>query len=331
MMNKRYLSFSIILLAIFLFPPIVGQFNMYAVHIASLIGIYLLLCIGLNITVGYAGFLDLGFMAFYAIGAYTAALLSVKGISFWLILPVAMVTGGLVRYLLGLPLLKLRGDYLAIVTLAFGEIVRLFANNAASITNGPKGLPAVGQKMTEIHFFALTLSATTHFYYLIYFFVVMAIIVSYRLEHSRLGRAFVAIREDELAAELSGVSVPRIKSVAFVTSGIFGALAGAIYVHWIGFISPEMFTFWESVFLVAMLVIGGMGNITGVIVGVFLLVGLPELLRGMLGTKFVDYRMLVFGAIMVVVIIFRPQGLLPSKRRARELHLAENETEKNNE
>lgn len=323
----RFKSISAIILTIVLFPLIVGQWNTYAVHIASLIGIYLILCIGLNITVGYAGFLDLGFMAFYAIGAYTAALLSVKGVSFWLILPAAMFTGGLVRYLLGLPLLKLRGDYLAIVTLAFGEIVRLFANNADSITNGPKGLPAVGQKMLEIRFFSFVLRNTAHFYYLIYFFVLIAVIVSYRLEHSRLGRAFVAIREDELAAELSGLSVPRIKSVAFVASGIFGAVAGAIYVHWIGFISPEMFTFWESVFLVAMIVIGGMGNIAGVITGVFLLVGLPELLRNVLGTRFVDYRMLVFGAIMVAVIIFRPQGLLPSKCRARELHLAENETE----
>ena len=155
---------------------------------------------------------------------------------------------------------------------------------------------------------------------MILFFLLCTLLISYRLEHSRTGRALVAIREDELAAKLSGINVPRVKSLAFVLSGMFGALAGAIYVHWIGFISPEMFTFWESVLLVAMLVIGGMGNIAGALLGVLLLVGVPELLRPVLGTRFVEYRMLIFGLIMIVVIIFRPEGLLPSKRRAAELH-----------
>jgi len=135
-----------------------------------------------------------------------------------------------------------------------------------------------------------------------------------------MGRALVAIREDELAAELTGINVARIKAIAFVISGMFGALAGDLYVHWIGFITPEQFTFWESVLLVSMIVLGGMGNIVGVLLGTVLLVGVPELLRATLGTRFVDYRMLLFGAVMIVVIIFRPQGLLPSKRRALELH-----------
>lgn len=294
--------------------------NYYIVHVAALIGIYCLLCVGLNITIGYTGLLDLGFMAFYAIGAYTAALLSSLGVSFWLSLPAAVLVGGCFRFVIGAPVLRLRGDYLAIVTLAFGEIVRLVLNNYDQLTNGPKGLPRVGETMARVNFFSLPIDTDLGFYYLILAFLVLALIVSYRLEHSRLGRALVAIREDELAAQLAGINVARTKGMAFVLSGMFGALAGAIYVHWIGFITPDMFTFWESVLLVSMIVVGGMGNIAGVLLGVLLLVGAPELLRSTLGTKFVDYRLLLFGAVMVLVIIFRPQGLLPSRRRALELH-----------
>jgi branched-chain amino acid transport system permease protein len=293
--------------------------NYYVIHVAALVGIYCILNLGLNITIGFTGLLDLGFMAFYAIGAYTAALLSIAGVSFWFILPLSMLVGGLVRFAIGAPVLRLRGDYLAIVTLAFGEITRLVANNLDSVTNGPKGLPGVGQKMTEISFFGLIFRDDIQFYYLIFFFVILSIIVTYRLEHSRMGRALVAIREDELAAELSGINVARVKMIAFTLSGMFGALAGAIYTHWIGFITPEMFTFWESVLLVSMIVVGGMGNISGVLLGTVLLVGVPEVLRSSLGTKFVDYRMLLFGITMILVIIFRPQGLLPSRRRTLEL------------
>ncbi|MEK7814156.1 MAG: branched-chain amino acid ABC transporter permease [Candidatus Desantisbacteria bacterium] len=311
----------IIILLLLIILPLIGYNcgNYYAIHVAGLVGIYCILCVGLNITVGYTGLLDLGFMAFCAIGAYTAALLSIKGIPFWITLPVSLLLGGFIRYLLGAPVLRLRGDYLAIVTIAFGEIVRLIANNFDWLTNGPKGLPRVGERIAEIQLFSLVFKNDLQFYYLILFFLIGTILISYRLEHSRIGRALVAIREDELAAGLSGIDVPQIKSIAFVLSGMFGALAGAIYVHWIGFISPEMFTFWESVLLVSMIVIGGMGNIAGAILGVFLLVGIPEILRPVLGTKFVDYRMLIFGLIMIVVIIFRPEGILKSKRRALEL------------
>jgi branched-chain amino acid transport system permease protein len=316
----RGLKIALLLLGLLILPWVVGPLSGYALHILCLIGIYAILCLGLNITIGYTGQLDLGFMAFYAIGAYTAALLATHGVSFWLILPLAMLAGGVIRFLLGLPLLKLRGDYLAIVTLAFGEIIRLVANNAIVLTNGPKGLPRVGEKFGDIFFFGIRCHETLHFYYIILAGIVLTALVSYRLEHSRLGRAFVAIREDELAAELSGIHVARVKSVAFVSSGMFGALSGAIYAHWIGFISPEMFTFWESIFLVAMIVLGGMGNIRGVLLGTVLLVGIPEILRSTLGTRFADYRMLVFGIVMVAIIIFRPQGLLPSRRRSLELH-----------
>jgi branched-chain amino acid transport system permease protein len=297
--------------------------NYYVVHVAGLVGIYCILCVGLNITIGYTGLLDLGFMAFYAIGAYTGALLSIAGLSFWLILPISVFVGGFVRFLIGAPVLRLRGDYLAIVTLAFGEITRLVANNWDTYTNGPKGLPRVGETMGRVNLFGLQLSQDIHFYYLILAFVAISILVSHRLEHSRIGRALVAIREDELAAELAGINVARTKATAFVISGMFGALAGTLFVHWIGFVTPEMFTFWESVLLVSMIVLGGMGNISGVLLGTVLLVGVPEALRATLGTRFVDYRMILFGMVMILVIIFRPQGLLPSKRRALELRPTE--------
>ncbi len=322
---RKYLLGAILILLVVVPPIVQATGNYYAIHVAGLVGIYGILCIGLNITIGYTGLLDLGFMAFYAIGAYTGALMSIAGISFWIILPVSVLVGGLFRFLIGAPVLRLRGDYLAIVTLAFGEIVRLVLNNFDLLSNGPKGLPRVGETIGKVRLFSLEFTDDIQFYYLILVFLLVAVLISYRLEHSRFGRALVAIREDELAAELTGINVARTKATAFVLSGMFGALAGAIYTHWIGFITPETFTFWESVLLVAMIVLGGMGNIVGVLLGVVLLVGVPEVLRASLGTRFVDYRMLLFGTIMILVIIFRPQGLLPSKRRSLELHPTEGE------
>lgn len=302
--------------------------NDYLLHVGGLVGIYALLCVALNITIGYTGLLDLGFMAFYAVGAYTGALLSTEGVSFWLIVPVAAVVGGLVRAGIGAPVLRLRGDYLAIVTLAFGEIVRLVLNNFDALTNGPKGLPRVGEEIAglPLGFTALQSTDKLGFYYLILGFLALAIMISYRLEHSRLGRALVAIREDELAAELAGIPVSWTKGVAFTVSGMMGAVGGAIYVHWVGFITPETFTFWESVLLVAMIVLGGIGHIGGVILGAVLLVGLPELLRSTLGSRFVDYRMLLFGFLMIATVIFRPEGILRSRRRKLELSTDAGET-----
>ncbi len=317
--TRLYIYGALLLLALVIPFVLHLSGNYYVVHVIGLVGVYCILALGLNITIGYTGLLDLGFMAFYAIGAYAGALLSIAGWSFWLVLPAAMIIGALARYLVGAPVLKLRGDYLAIVTLAFGEITRLVLNNYDELSNGPKGLPRVGEKIGAVNLFGFQFTEDIHFYYLILAFVLLGIFVSYRMEHSRLGRALVAIREDELAAELTGINVARVKMIAFVTSGAFGALAGAIYVHWIGFITPEAFTFWESVLLVSMLVVGGMGNIGGVLLGVLLLVGIPEVLRATLGSKFVDYRMLLFGAAMILVIIFRPQGIIPSRRRSREL------------
>jgi branched-chain amino acid transport system permease protein len=319
---RKTISLTILLLLLLILPVILNEVgNYYAVRVIGLVGIYCILGVGLNITIGYTGLLDLGYIAFYAIGAYSAALFSIAGVPFWICIPLVALVGGVVRFGLGAPVLRLRGDYLAIVTLGFGEIVRLVLINLEPLTNGPKGLPRVNERIGEVNFFSFTLTENIHFYYLILFFLLIAIVISRRLEHSRLGRALVAIREDELAAMLSGVNVARTKAAAFVISGMIGAVAGAIYVYWNQFVSPESFTFWESVLLVSMLVVGGMGNIQGVLLGVVLLVAVPEVLRSSLGTQFVDYRMILFGFLMVIVIIFRPQGLLPSRRRALELQI----------
>ncbi|MEW6095254.1 MAG: branched-chain amino acid ABC transporter permease [bacterium] len=289
--------------------------NYYIVHIACLIGIYIILAIGLNIVIGFLGLLDLGYIAFYGIGAYTSMLLSIHyQIGFFPVLIITVIVVVFFRLLLGAPVLRLRGDYLAIVTLAFGEITRIFLNNCDVLTNGPKGLPRVGQEVLKPQLFFFTLSNDLHFYYLIGIFVVILIVLTRRIENSRIGRAFVAIREDEVAAEVMGIPTPNIKLIGFALSGVFAGCAGCIYTHWIGFVTPEVFTFWQSILLVCMVILGGMGSINGVILGVFLLVGIPELLREILGTKFVLYRMLIFGIIIVAIIILRPQGLIPSKR-----------------
>ncbi|MEW6608774.1 MAG: branched-chain amino acid ABC transporter permease [bacterium] len=320
MLNKRkMLEIALILIIIIIAYFLHIEQEFYSLHILSLMGIYVLLVLGLNMVIGNTGLLDLGFIAFYAIGAYSAALLSIKGLSFWIILPISILITGFFRFLLGKPLMRLRGDYLAIVTLGFGEITRLVLNNWDYLTNGPKGLPGVGERIQPIKLFTFTFTQELHYFYLILFFTVGSIFAIRRVERSKIGRAFVAIREDETAAEVSGINTSDIKLFSFVTSSIFAAIAGVIYVHWIGFVSPESFTFWESVFLVCMVVLGGMGNLLGIIFGVVLLVGTPEFLRVTLGGEFVLYRMLIFGLLMVILVIFRPQGIIPEKRRTLEL------------
>jgi len=320
MLNKRKIfEIAIILMIIIIAQILHLKEEFYSLHILSLMGIYILLALGLNMVIGNTGLLDLGFIAFYGIAAYSAGLLSIKGVSFWIILPSSILITGVFRFLLGKPLMRLRGDYLAIVTLGFGEITRLVLNNWDYLTNGPKGLPRVGEQIQPIKLFTFTFSEEIHYFYLILFFTVGSIFAIRRIERSKIGRAFVAIREDETAAEISGINTSFIKLFSFVSSSIFASIAGVIYVHWIGFISPESFTFWESVFLVCMVVLGGMGNLLGVIFGVVLLVGTPEFLRVTLGGEFVLYRMLIFGLLMVILVIFKPQGIIPEKRRALEL------------
>ncbi len=312
---KKFALISIAFIFLIAFPVVANHYEKYnLVHTAGIIGIYGILAIGLNFVVGYTGLLDLGFIAFYGIGAYTAAILNIRGVSFWVSLPVCACVGMFIRLLVGAPILRLRGDYLAIVTLGFGEITRIVLNNWDSLTNGPKGLPRVEEQMLPPKLFHFEFVDDIHFYYLILAALVLLILFSLRLYHSFVGRAWVSIREDELASELMGVNTTRYKLLAFTLSSIFASVAGCLFANWIAFVTPESFTFWESVLLVTIVVMGGLGNIWGVLLAVFLIEGVPEILRDALGTQFVDYRMLIFGILMVAFVIFRPKGILPERR-----------------
>jgi branched-chain amino acid transport system permease protein len=329
-MKRRYsllFTFSL-LLGVFGVGPYFLQATRgaFIIRIAGITGLYMLLALGLNLVVGFVGLLDLGFMAFYAIGAYTSALLAIHGWSFIPCTAAAVAVTMLVRLVVGFPALRLRGDYLAIVTLGFGEVTRLVLNNLDALTNGPKGLPRIGENIPPPKILGIVLSTNLHFYYLIVMCVVAAIWLCYRLDHSRLGRAWVAIREDEIAAELMGVNVTKQKIVAFVASAFFAAVAGSIFAHWESFVTPESFTFWESCLLVCAVVLGGMGSIAGVVLGAGCIVIVPEILRDLLGTSFANARYLLFGLSLILMAIYRPQGLWPSRRRTMELRPAEPES-----
>jgi len=319
-------------------PPVLWSHEQYHfVHLLCLIGIYIMLALGLNVIIGFTGILNLGYAAFYGIGAYTAALLAVHaGLSFWVLLPVCGLTAAAAGIILGIPTLRLRGDYIAIVTLGFVEIVRIALNNLDSITNGPKGLPGIGDSIKPPSLAAGTWSFSfnedIYFYYLVLVFVCLSAGIMMRLHDSRAGRSWVAIREDETAAEAMGINTTAMKTQAFAVGTFFAGVAGCIYTHWIGFITPELFTFWESVLIVCMIVLGGNGSVKGVMLGAVLIVGIPELLRDLLlkvpadaawGTaeswrgamdNIVLARMLLFGLIMIVMVIFRPQGIIPALR-----------------
>jgi branched-chain amino acid transport system permease protein len=209
------------------------------------------------------------------------------------------------------------------VTLGFGEVVRLVLNNWDALTNGPKGLPRVGQSIPPLTLFGFEFSTSLHYYYFVLFCVGVAIWICLRLNASRVGRAWIAIREDEIAAELMGIEVTKQKVVAFGLSAAFAAVAGAIFAHWEGFVTPESFTFWESVLLVCAVVLGGMGSVPGVVAGAICIVAVPEILRGLLGTELANARYLLFGLSLVLMAIYRPQGLWPSRRRTLELRPAD--------
>jgi len=304
--------------------------------------LYVLLAIGLNIVVGYAGLLDLGYIAFYALGAYLYAWLASPHfglhLPFWAVLPIGAAFAGLFGVLLGAPTLRLRGDYLAIVTLGFGEIIRIFMNNLNApfnLTNGPQGMNLIDPVSVAgfsfgrpLHVFGLTLPPTYFHYYLFLAFTLLAIFVAWRLQDSRIGRAWGAIREDEVAAAAMGINTRNLKLLAFAMGASFGGLAGGLFAAFQGFISPESFTLWESILVLCMIVLGGMGNIPGVILGAILLTMIPEALRylgdlqrAILGQVVVDpsdLRMLLFGVALVGMMLFRPAGLLPSRQRRRE-------------
>ena len=276
--------------------------NEYYQDIMTLTGMYVVLALGLNIVVGQAGLLNLGYVAFYAIGAYTYAILSTTfGLSFW----PGLIAGGSVAavfaVLLGMPTLRLRGDYFAIVTLGLGEITRIVLNNWDSMTGGPNGISKIGRPVIA----GYELHTTLDFYYLILLLVIITIFAMQRLIASRIGRAWIAIREDEVAAEAMGVNTYRMKLLAFVLASAWAGIAGVFFSAKMAFVSPESFTFFESVLILCMVVLGGMGSIPGIILGALLLITLPEIFR-----DFQDYRMLAFGAALVLMMVFRPQGLL---------------------
>ena len=334
--------------------PFVGQhFGNGPVRIVDLALLYVMLALGLNIVVGYAGLLDLGYVAFYALGAYIFALMTSSQLTdnfeffrtmfaegmhapLWVVIPVGAGLAGFFGVLLGAPTLKLRGDYLAIVTLGFGEIVRVFLNNMEypyNITNGPRG---IGQ-LDSIHFFGVNLGrpldvfgfqleSVTMYYFLFLTLVVLTVLICYRLENSRIGRAWMAIREDEVAAKAMGINTRNLKLMAFGMGATFGGVAGTMFGAFQGFVSPESFSLQESIMIVAMVVLGGIGHIPGVIVGALLLAALPEVLRYVAGPlqMMTDGRLdaailrqLLVALAMIGVMLLRPRGLWPSPEHGK--------------
>ena len=314
------------------------------VRITNFAFLFVLLSLGLNIVVGFAGLLDLGYIAFYAVGAYVYALLASPhfGIHwpFWAILPVGAAVAALFGVLIGAPTLKLRGDYLAIVTLGFGEIVRIFLNNLSrpvNITNGPQGIARIDPfRLGGIDFsksdsfLGMTFSGPIRYYYLLLVVLLAVIFICLRLQNSRIGRAWEAIREDEIAARAMGIDTTRLKLLAFAMGASFGGVAGGMFSAIQGFVSPESFVLVESIMVVSMVVLGGMGNVWGVILGALLLSFVPEFLRftvepaqkQVFGRVLVEpevIRMLIFGFALVLVMALRPGGLWPSAVRKREL------------
>jgi branched-chain amino acid transport system permease protein len=305
----------IILLAVaFCYPFFTGR---YAQDVATNVMIYICLGLGLNVVVGLAGMLDLGYIAFYGVGAYTYALLNIHfGMSFWICLPIAATLALLAGCLIGYPTLRMRGDYLAIVTLGFGEIVRILLNNWMSLTNGPNGILGIDAPSIYIPSFengfsieVLYLKKLHYLYYVALFLAIVTIIAVRHLNFSRIGRAWESIREDETAAELMGVNTFKLKLLAYAMGALFAGMAGAFFCARMRFVSPESFTFLESAMVLSMVVLGGMGSIPGIILGAAALIVLPEVFR-----EFETYRMLVFGMSMVVMMLFRPAGLIPAKR-----------------
>lgn len=381
-MNTHHSPLRIILFALLLliFPVVASQFGNSWVRIIDIALLYIMLALGLNIVVGFAGLLDLGYIAFFAIGAYLAGLLAspqfaviieslqmeypaagdwllqlageavaAQGIhwSVWVIIPLAALAAGVFGALLGAPTLKLRGDYLAIVTLGFGEIIRIFMNNLngpINITNGPQGINLIDPiriggvslagEAGVVRLGDLVIPSVNAYYYLFLLLCVVTIVFSSRLQHSRLGRAWIAIREDEIAAKAMGINVRNMKLLAFAMGASFGGVAGAMFGAFQGFISPESFTLTDSIAILAMVVLGGIGHIPGVVLGAVLLAVLPEVLRhtvepvqtALFGQVWIDaevLRQLLYGLALVLIMLARPAGLWPSPRQEQQMMTAE--------
>jgi branched-chain amino acid transport system permease protein len=353
--QKKIVLFALTAIGLLVLPLVLQGFGNAWVRIADMALLYVLLALGLNIVVGYAGLLDLGYVAFFAIGAYMYALLASphlfetfpaiaalfpNGIHtpVWIVIPVAAALAGMLGILLGAPTLRLRGDYLAIVTLGFGEIIRVFLNNLdhpVNITNGPKGLGQIdsfsifgvdlGKKISVGGF---EIASVSLYYYLFLTLVMFSILISHRLQYSRVGRAWMAIREDEIAAKAMGINTRNLKLLAFGMGATFGGVSGAMFASFQGFVSPESFSLMESVMIVAMVVLGGIGHLPGVVLGAVLLAALPEVLRYVAGPlqAMTDGRLdasilrqLLIGLAMITIMLIRPRGLWPSPEHGKSL------------
>jgi branched-chain amino acid transport system permease protein len=297
----------VLALVTLVFPLVV---DIYQTNIMVLALIFVVLGLGLNVTVGLAGLLDLGYVAFFAVGAYTYGVLnSFFGFGFWISLPLGGLMGALFGIALGFPILRLRGDYLAIVTLGFGSIAKIVIENWEEVFNGAKGIAGIPRP----GFFGAEMSissATTYTYYLMILMVIFAIFITNRLKDSRIGRAWMALREDEIACVAMGVDMARTKLSAYAFGAFWAGLAGVIFASRNTYINPNSFTFMESALVLSIVVMGGMGSIVGVIIAALVLILMPEYLRA-----FAEYRMLMFGAVMVLMMIFRPEGLIANVRR----------------
>ena len=351
--RNKLAAFVIAAIVVIVLPFFVQMAGNAWVRIIDIALLYVLLSLGLNIVVGYAGLLDLGYVAFYAVGAYMLGLLASPQLTdtfpaiaamfpnglhtpWWIVIPLGAVVAGAAGVLLGAPTLKLRGDYLAIVTLGFGEIVRVFMNNLdapVNITNGPKGITGIdeisifGYSLGKTqHFFGLEWPKVTNYYFLFLLLVIFAVVICYRLERSRIGRAWMAIREDEIAAKAMGINTRNLKLLAFGMGATFGGVSGAMFASFQGFISPESFSLQESVMIVAMVVLGGIGHLPGVIVGALMLAALPEVLRyvasplqdmtgGRLDASIL--RQLLVALAMIGIMLSRPRGLWPSPEHGK--------------
>jgi branched-chain amino acid transport system permease protein len=343
-------GFLLVIVTLAVLPWALASVGTAWVRITNLAILYVFLALGLNIVVGFAGLLDLGYIAFYAVGAYVYALLASPHFNlhlpFWIILPIGAAIACMFGVLLGAPTLKLRGDYLAIVTLGFGEIIRIFLNNLSqpvNITNGPQGITLIDPfRIGDFNFaksetiLGLNFTGPIKYYYFFLIVLAVIIVINMRLQDSRIGRAWEAIREDEIAARAMGINTRNIKLLAFAMGASFGGIAGGMFSATQGFISPESFGLTESVMVLAMVVLGGMGNIWGVIIGALLLSFVPEILRytvepvqkAIFGHMLLEpevIRMLLFGLALVLMMLYRPAGILPSALRKRELETATKE------
>ena len=353
--QQKIIVFVLAAIGLLVLPILLQSFGNAWVRIADMALLYVLLALGLNIVVGYAGLLDLGYVAFFAIGAYMFGLLNSPHLietfptlaamlpgglhtPLWVVIPMAAGIAGFFGILLGAPTLRLRGDYLAIVTLGFGEIIRVFLNNMdhpVNITNGPKGISQIdplsffgfslGKKLTIGGF---EFASVSLYYYLFLVLVLFSILICHRLELSRVGRAWMAIREDEIAAKAMGINTRNMKLLAFGMGATFGGVSGAMFASFQGFISPESFSLMESVMIVAMVVLGGVGYLPGVILGAVLLSALPEVLRYVAGPlqSMTDGRLdasilrqLLIALAMIGIMLARPRGLWPSPEHGKSL------------